>query len=219
MITIYEWQLPFGLASLGFDLKDRAGKNQIASLVRQTLATTPAPRSLQNPPTLQLYVDKYSEQVTTDAAADIQKYIQFQRGLGFTVGGVPTGFAPLAMGRQAIRPSNTAIAGLAEGLAGWYLENSGFLPLARPVGEGPDIVFFAPQQMPPYVLVQVKGTQQSDVRGQMRSAAVPLLEYGFKVGATLPSNTFSCHVVGVVISSATNFDVLSLRADLLRTGV
>ncbi|MBI2303746.1 MAG: hypothetical protein HYU86_03250 [Chloroflexi bacterium] len=105
---------------LGYYLKDRSGKRDLIEYVRQVLRQTVQPSQQPTPTNLQYYVDLFGEQVTEDAAADLKKYFQFQQARGVTISGLPTGLSPLAIHTGNIRPSNTAIAVVGEGLAGWF---------------------------------------------------------------------------------------------------
>lgn len=129
--------------------------------------------------------------------------------------GLPTGLVPLSIRASDVRPSITAISVIGEGLAGWYLERQrGLRPLSRPVGEGPDFVFLDMTNRPPRtILVEVKATQQTDVKQQIKTAAIPLLQYARN--ATTPGNDFSCCIVGVIIKSSSDFELWKLEIELV----
>ncbi len=212
-ITILEWSDTIQLDTLGLWLKDRAGRSQLSSNIRQLMNRPPSLVQRPTPPGLQGYADTYGEQVTSDVVADIDKYFVYRAGLGFTIGGLGTGLSPLAILPSDVRPSNTAIATLGEGLVGWYMESKGFVPLSRPIGEGPDFVFEDQQSSSGRLtLVEVKSTQQSDIRQQVRDAAIPRLDYTLKVAVS--GGSYTCIVAGVIIRSTTDFDILSLEIAL-----
>lgn len=212
-ISIFEWSYTIALIPLGLDLKDRVGKAQLSRRLKALLGRNPPPQSVPTPANLQIYIDLYAEQVTADPVADIGKYFQNRAAQGFTVGGLPTGFPPLAILPSDVRPSNTAISAIGEGLVGWYMQQRGFQLLSRPIGEGPDFIFVGPGAPGARtVLVEVKGTQLSDVKGQMSDAAIPRLQYAKNVA--IPGNAFSCCIVGVIIKGSGDFDLLNLEIEL-----
>lgn len=212
-IDISEYQDSIYAADLGRYLKDRTGKGQLRQLVSQWLSrTTPVARVAT--PNLQQYADKYAEQVLGDVVADLSKYLAILRGRGFTMGGVSTGLPPLAILPRDVKPSNTAISAAGEALAGWYLETrKNMTPLARPIGEGPDLIFMD-RQRTCYALVQVKGTQEPDVRGSLKDATLVLLDYASKVKLMAPRTAYSSYIIGIVIRTALDYELVSLQIDL-----
>jgi len=152
--------------------------------------------------------------VVADPAADLNKYLTTVRGRGFTAGGVGTGLPPLWIVPRDLKPSNSAISAIAEGLAGWYLETvKGMTPLARPIGEGPDLIF-SDRQAVSDALVQVKGTQEPDLRGRLLDGALDILDYASRVKLMSPYSTYSCYVIGVVIKTGSDYELTSLQIDL-----
>lgn len=212
-VRVFEWTDTIRRNDLGLELKDRAGRSRLSARLSQLLRGTLTPRVSPNPTNLQFYIDIYGEQVTADAVADLEKYVLYRVQMGYTLGGLATGLSPLAILPRDVRPSNTAISVLGEGLVGWFLEQR-FQPLARPIGDGPDFVFEDTRGLGARtVLVEVKATQLSDVRGQMREAAVPALDYSLKV--SLSGRNVSCLIAGVIIKSGVDFDLLILEIELL----
>lgn len=199
---------------LGRLLKDRTGKSELRERMGNRLRTMTSPYGPPRPtPSLGDYADAYGEQVTSNSQDDLRKFFGTAGTRGFTPKGVGTGLSSLAIYPRDIRPSNTAISVLAEGLAGWYLESVGMLPLARPIGEGPDLVFLdsATRKV---ALVQVKGTQEPDLRARLSDAALGLLDYGSKVRLMTGRATVSCIVVGVVILTPDDFDLYCVETEL-----
>ena len=149
-----------------------------------------------------------------DALADINKYFSRLARMGFTIGGLPTGSSPLSILPSNIRPSNTAISVIGEGLAGWHLQQQrGFVPLSRPIGEGPAFIFQDFTTSPPStILVEVKTTQQSNVKQQMKDAVVKQLQYARNVATR--GNSYSCLLIGMVIRPRSDFDLLEFEIQL-----
>jgi hypothetical protein len=163
---------------------------------------------------LQYYVDKYGEQVVADPAADLNKYFRTLQARGFTLGGVATGLPPLAILPKYLRPSNSAISTVAEALAGWYLETvKSMTPLARPIGEGPDLIF-TDRRAGSDALVQVQGTQEPDLQGRLFDGAVKLLGYASSIKHMAPHSTFSCHIIGIAIKTGSDYELVNLQIDL-----
>lgn len=173
-------------------------------------------RSLPSvPPNVQSYADRYGEQVTANGQADLTKYFGFSSVRGFggvtTYGGVPTGMPPLAIAPRDVRPSNTAVSVLAEGLGGWYLETRGLLPLARPIGEGPDFIF---TDGTTYSLVQVKGTQEADVGNRLIDGAFSVLDYASRVVLMDPLGQYDCWALGIIIRAGPDYDLLTIQVEV-----
>ena len=213
-VDVSEWSYQIATRSIGPDLNSTVGKNRLSKRVAASLAQLPARRSEPTPRNLQDIIDIFGEQVTVDAVGDLSRYFRVTQARGFTPGGLATGLSPLAIGPGDVRPSNTAISVIGEGLAGWYLGGQQLRPLARPIGEGVDLIFQDLLTRPRrYALVQVKATQQRDILGQMKRSLPDLLQYGYNVAAVAPPNTYTCYVIGVVIAPSGDFDLLSLRLD------
>ena len=140
-VEISEWSSQIATRSIGPDLNSTVGKNRLARQVAQSLAQAPVRRSEPTPGNLQAIIDIYGEQVTVDAVRDLSRYFSVTQARGFTPGGLATGLSPLAIGPGDVRPSITAISVIGEGLAGWYLGSRQLRPLARPIGEGVDLIF------------------------------------------------------------------------------
>ena len=179
------------------------------------------PTKLATPSTLQYYVDMYGEQVTVNAEADLARYFKFQSSRGFgatTLGGIPTVVPLLATHPGDVKPSNTAISVLAEGIAGFYMGtkagHTGYrlFPAARLVGEAPDLVFEDGRST--IALIQVKGTQEPDVKGRMADSGIPLLQYAANEKHYDPSS-YICFVIGVIIVPSVDFQLHSLRIEIL----
>ena len=183
------------------------------SYVSQLLKVTPRPQVDPEPTDLQDYIKFYGEQVTKDAIGDIEEY-QNLRLTGHTIGGLPTGFDPLSIRMGRVRPSNTAISVIGEGLIGWYLQQKrGLRPVSRPIGDGPDFIYYDVRTTPARtMLVEVKSTQQASVTQQIRDAAVPLLNYALHLAHS--GAPFSCLIAGVIIKSTSDFEILSLELEL-----
>ncbi len=214
MISIFEWRDTIPIQDLGRYLKDRAGKTALKDRIRRLLNQAVRPNQQPTPLNLQYFVDLFGEQVTADAIADLSKYFQLQQARGLTPGGLPTGLSPLAIQTKDVRPSNTAIAGIGEGLAGWFFTHAAMVPVARPIGGPTDLIFTDPQTSN-YALVQVKSTQQSIVKGQIYSAAVDHIEHVRHVQEMDPNSTFTCNIVGIVIKGGNDFDLLSLSVNIV----
>lgn len=213
-VDIYEYRGMISTIDLGRYFKDRTGKASLRTLVRGWISriqqTAPLPT-----PNLQRYVDRYSEQVVADPVADINKYLRTSHARGFTAGGVGTGLAPLAIVPRDLRPSNSAISALAEGLAGWYLETAkNMIPLARPIGEGPDLIFTDPRTASD-ALVQVKGTQEPDLQGRLLDGALDLLDYASRIKLMAPNARYPCYIVGVIIKTGSDYELRNLQIDLV----
>lgn len=215
-VRIFEWRDTINKPDLGRYLKDRHGKGRLGDRIRQLLRRGAQLSQEPTPGNLQYYVGLYGEQVTLNASGDLAEYFTVgqNRGFKFTVGGLPTGFPALAIQPRDIKPSNTAISVIGEGLAGWYLAMKGMIPLRRPIGEGPDIIFVN-RQGTLYALVQVKATQEPDVKAQIRLSAIPLLQYTLNVITMSSVDSYFCNIIGVIIEPGNDFDLLSLRIDIL----
>ena len=213
-IDIWEYKGVLSTPDLGRYLKDRSGKADLRRLVGRWINNFLPTASLATP-NLQHYVDKYAEQVLADVMADINKYFSTLQARGFTLGGVGTGLPPLAIVPRDLRPSNSAIAAAAEGLAGWYLETvKGMTPLARPIGEGPDLIF-TNFQAASDALVQVKGTQEPDLRGRLSDGALDILDDASRIKLMAPNARYSCYVIGVIIKTASDYELRSIQIDLV----
>jgi len=197
-------------------LELNAGRARLNSRLRAILGQQPSPRLAPTPPNLQIYIDLCAEQVTVDPMSDMLKYFQNLAGQGITVGGLPTGFPPLAILPRDARPSNTAISAIGEGLVGWYMQQRGVILLSRPIGDGPDFILEDGRGVTPHTyLVEVKSTQQLDVKTQMRDAAFPLFQYTLNAAYASPSNEFSCCITGVILKSGNDFDILNFEMHLI----
>ena len=215
-VNISEWSYAIRLQALGPNLNSRAGKGRIARQISQVLQGRPQQRNEPTPGNLQGYIDLYGEQVTVDAVADLNRFFQVTQGRGFTPGGLSTQLPPLSIGPGDVRASITAISVIGEGLAGWYLMQLGLHPLARPIGEGVDLIFENVSYRPTtYALIQVKTTQQPDILAQMGRAVPDLLQYAYNVAAIAPTNTYSCYIIGVIIGQSDDFALLSLKLDFV----
>ena len=217
-MVIYEYNLSFSSSHLGRLLND---KPDLRYSLRLALNRGTYPAHVVTPPTMQYYVDMYGEQVTVDASGDLARYFSFQSSRGFgatTIGGIPTLLPALANHPGDVRPSNTAISVLAEGVAGWYIgtktSHTGrpFFPQARPVAEAPDLVFQDGRNT--VALVQVKGTQEPDIKARMADSGIPLLQYAFNEMHGTPSS-YICFVIGVIILHSIDFELHSLQVDIL----
>ena len=95
------------------------------------------------------------------------------------------------------------------------MQQRGLQPLARPIGEPIDLVFRATYGgSSNYALVQVKATQQKDIKGQMKRVVPDLLQYGFNVAAANPLQRYSCYIIGVRIRPQGSFELSRLSIDL-----
>lgn len=213
-IDIFEYRDMISTPGLGRYLRDRSGKADLRRLVGRWINNFRHTTSLPTP-NLQHYVDKYAEQVVADVVADINKYLSTLQARGFTAGGLGTGLPPLAIVPRDLRPNNSAISAAAEGLAGWYLETvKGLTPLARPIGEGPDLVF-TNYQAASDALVQVKGTQEPDLRGRLLDGALDLLDYASRIKLMAPHATYSCYIVGIIIKTGSDYELRNLQIDVV----
>jgi len=213
-INIFEWSDTIAIVDLALELN--AGKAGLNSRLRLILGQQPSPRLVSTPPNLQFYIDLCAEQVTVDPVSDMLKYFQNLAAQGITVGGLPTGFPPLAIMPSDARPSNTAISAIGEGLVGWYMQQRGRILLSRPIGGGPDFVLGdATGATPRTYLVEVKSTQQLDVKTQMIDAAFPRFQYTLNAAVASPSNEFSCCITGVILISGSDFDILNFEMHLI----
>lgn len=211
-INIFEWSItlpPYGLA---LDLNSTVGQNSLRTGLKSLLNQNPPLQVVATPPNLQRYVDLFAEQVTADPVADMNKYFGNLTAQGITLGGLPTGYSQLAILPSDVRPSNTAISAIGEGLVGWYMLRRGRQLLARPIAQGPDFVLRERQPGAMRVfLVEVKSTQEPGIKGPMGEAAVPrLLQYTLNAATASPGNALSCCITGVIIKSANDFDLLNL---------
>lgn len=214
VIDISECQGTISSSDLGRYFINKTGKAQLKHHVSQWLGKVP-PKGQAPTPNLQQYADIYAEQVTSDPMQDLSKYFATLQGRGFTVGGVSTGFPTLAISPKDVKPSNTAISAVGEALAGWYLESKkNMVPLARPISEGPDIIF-ADKNTACYALVQVKATQEPDVCGRLKEAALDLLDWARNVKLMAPRTAYSAYLIGIVIKTASDYELISLRIDLI----
>lgn len=216
-VNVFTWSDRIDLRQLGLDLNNRSGRAGLERRFRQLLNRTPAPHQLSTPANLLQQIDLYGEQVTENAIADINKYLSNVSTRGFTIGRLQTGFSPLAITARDVKPSNTAVSVIGEGLVGWHMQHRGLQlfgrPIIRPVGEGPDLIFEDGNTAPTRtILVEVKSTQEPDVRAQMRSGVIPLLQ--FAQNAARATNALSSFVAGVIIKNTNDFDLLNLEIEL-----
>ncbi len=209
-INIFEWSTSIPRVDLGQQVQNRT---TLQSRLRSVLYTVPPPVPEPLPANLQGYADMYGEQVTVDALADLNRYFLAISSRRLTLGGLPTGFSPLSILSRGLRPSNTAISVLGEGLAGWYLERNGLIPLARPVATGADLVFTNPTRAERY-LVQATGTQRpGTIRDVIRNRCVEFLQFAHNV-LPVTSSRYSCILVGVEVTNSSNFDIFALHISL-----
>jgi hypothetical protein len=219
-IALYQSTIQLNYDNLRRDLNSTSGRTRLRSQLRQQLRSSLTPTVVTIPSDLQDYVDRYAEQVTLLAMADLDKFFVFQQQRGFTVGGLPTGFPPLAIMPRDIKPSNTAISAIGEGVAGWYIENHlRFRPLSRtirPVGEGPDFILVNQTTPASVVLVEVKGTPESSVIAErLVEAAVPRgLQYTCNVADRRLPGRYAYLLLGVLIRQISDLELWSLRIDL-----
>ena len=115
-VDILEWLDNVATNELALELN--AGRTRLNNRLRAILGSDPTPRSVQTPANLKEYIDLFAEQITADPGADMLKHFELLAGQGITVGGLPTGFPPLAIQPHDVRPSNTAISAIGEGLVG-----------------------------------------------------------------------------------------------------
>lgn len=212
IIAVYEARGPMAKTDLGKALKDRSGKTGLRQHLRNLLNRKVGPTNY-NTPNIQFFEDKYGEQITHDAVQDIAKFFESNRHRGFTPGGIPTPYPPLAILPRDIKPSNTAIATIGEALAGWYLEQLNMTCLSRPISEGADLVF-RDAHGTITLISSVKATQGPDIEGRLCEAAIDLLEYVGNVVLMDPVSPFDCSVIGVVIRPQSNYDLHSLRIEV-----
>lgn len=212
-IDIFEWSDNIDMRELGLELN--AGRARLNSRLKAILGSEPSTSSEQTPANLQEYIDLFAEQVTADPVIDMFKYFELMAGQGITLGGLPTGYPPLAILPRDPRPSNTAISAIGEGLVGWYMQQRGLRLLSRPIGDGPDFVLEdAGDAFPRTFLVEVKSTQQSGVKAQMSDAAYSRLQYTLNAANASPDSKFSCCISGVIIESSNDFRLLNLEIRL-----
>lgn len=217
-MVIYEYNLSFSSSQLGRLLND---KPDLRHRLRRELSKSYSPTKLASPSALQYYVDMYGEQVAVNAEADLDRYFKFQLSRGFgatTIGGISTVVPALATHPGDVKPSNTAISVLAEGVAGFYVgtrtSRAGrpLFPLRRPVGEAPDLVFEDGRST--IALVQVKGTQEPDIKGRIADSGIPLLQYAANEKHYDPSS-YICFIIGVIIVPSVDFEIHSLGIEVL----
>ena len=215
IVRIFEQSISLRLDTLGLDLNSRSGKSRVANQATSPLDRLPFSRSAPTPPDLQMYINRYGEQVAQNPVADLNLYFQRTQNRGFTLGGVSTQLPPLAIGPGDMMPSITAISVIGEGLAGWYLERRSLQAMARPIGETVDLIFRDRRaSLTKYALIQVKATQQENIIGQMKIAVPQLLQYGYNAAARA-SSAYSCYIIGVIIRQSDDYDVKSLEINLI----
>lgn len=209
-VNVREWSDSIPRNALGPAVEDSASlKGRFRSLLRKPVqpTTQPTPKG-----PLQHYADLYGEQVTTNALADLDRYFAVMQKI-LTLGGLPTGYPRLGILGRGVRPSNTAVSVVGEGLAGWYLEDQlGLVPLARPVGKGPDIIFTDTGRTR-FFLVQVKGTQEPDIKPRLLDASQGLIQFAHNV-VPVTSSRYSCILVGVEIRGADDFAIAAVHIAL-----
>lgn len=210
-VAIWEWQDRISGSDLGRLLNN---ERDLKDYLRRLLSRIVQPRQEPTPANLQFFVDYYGEQVTSDAAADIEKYFKNSQNRGFTVGTLPTGYQPFNILPRDIKPSNAAISVIGEGLAGWYLQSQNLFPLSRPIGHPIDLLF-EDSQRTVFAFVQVKATQEPSVKAQLTEAAIPLLQYTLNERPSSRHITYFSNVIGVAIKPGSNFELLSLKIDIM----
>lgn len=95
------------------------------------------------------------------------------------------------------------------------MERRSLRPLARPVGEGVDLIFqSATPTARKYALIQVKSTQQETIVSQMKRAVPGMLQYTYNVAAIAP-NAYSCYIIGIIIRQRDEYDIMSLEISVV----
>lgn len=211
VISIFEWGDRIPAINLGHLLNN---KLELKDYLRRLLRRTAQVKQEPTPANLQYYVALYGEQVTSDAAADIENYFAISQNRGFTVSGLPTGYQPFNILPRDIKPSNTAISVIGEGLAGWYLQSQNLFPLSRPIGHPIDLLF-EDSQRTVFAFVQVKATQEPDIKAKLTESAHPLLQYTLNERPSSAKIAYFSNVIAVGIKPGRNFELLSLRIDIL----
>lgn len=205
-IEVYEFRQQISKQDLSRYLRRRA---ELRSAVIQWLNRMPAPFFIALPH-IQDAVDRYGEQVLVDAQADLRRYFAVMHMRGLTVGGLPTGLSPLEVSPRDVKPSNSAIGNLGEGIAGWYLESQDMIPLARPIGDGPDFIF-TDFNRTSYALVEVKSTQEETINDRVREAISTIFDFAGKLIVGDPRTLYDCRAIGVIIKTADDYELRSLN--------
>lgn len=208
-IDVYEGSHQISRPQLGdYNLNRSALRRALSRWLGAITLVQPSPIL----PPLQHIADKYGEQITVDAETDLQRYITFMQVGGLsTLGGVPTGYSPFGLNPRHVRPSNTAISVLGEGLAGWYLESLQHMScLGRPIGVSPDLVFEDAGKTS-YALVEVKGTQQSHIHDRMGEAVISLFAIGANLILRDPRTSYDLRVIGVIVNPVAGYQLHSLN--------
>lgn len=130
------------------------------------------------------------------------------------MGGLPTGSASLAIPPHDIKPSNTAISVIGEGLAGWLFQQLGMFAYARPIGISADLIF-TDMQRNTFALVQVKTTQSAYIKDPILKDVVKDIDQASRVRDYASRYTYTCDLVGVIIKTVNDFEILHLQIELV----
>lgn len=163
---------------------------------------------------LQPWVDRYSEQPTSNALADLDKSLQAAKKFGVTLGGVPIGVPILAYFPKTVPINISSLCAVGEGLAAVYLlqvehqQTTGFY---RNIGICPDFIL-RDNQTGRWLLAEVKTTSGSKVTQQLAVAALDILDVVAKT-KIIRVGQYIAYVVGVVMESLDKFQIHRLRIE------
>ncbi|MCL0049347.1 hypothetical protein M1O47_02235 [Dehalococcoidia bacterium] len=163
---------------------------------------------------MQPWIDRYSEQPTSDAFADIAKSLQAAQKTGVTLGGVPIGVPILAYFPKTVPINISSLCAIGEGLAALYLisvEHQQATGLHRNIGICPDFIL-RDNQTGRWLLAEVKTTSRPNISQQLKVAALDILDVLAKT-KLIRTGQYVAYVIGIVMQSLNSFQIHRLRIE------
>jgi len=168
--------------------------------------------TMGTPFNLQPWIDRWSEQPTSNALADLDKSLQAARRAGVTLGGAPIGLPILAYFPNPVPINISSLSALGEGLAALYLicvEQA--WGLHRNIGVCPDFVL-RDNQTGRWLLAEVKTTSGVSVIQQVKGAALDILDVLAKT-KLIRAGRYVAYVIGIVVKSLNEYEIHRLRIE------
>ena len=173
---------------------------------QQSSVAAPIQRPLQD------LVDDFAAKVATGAVVSLQTWARIRPLSGFTVGGRASVSAPLQYTRGQIRPSESDVGAIGEGIAGYYLETIENLVFEiRPFDVSPDFIF-RDTATGSVILCEVKASIGSWPR-TLVTDAMNLLDVLSKSLFIRP-RSYVAYLVQVKILSDTDFELRRLKVEV-----
>ena len=217
LLNVYQYDVMANRRIIGLTRDDDTRKilrKSIASWLKNPKVSCCQLGTQSVPFNLQPWIDRYSEQPTTDALADLDKSLQAAKKVGVPYGGIPVGLPILAYFPKTVPTNISSLCAVGEGLAGVYLiqvEHQQAWGLHRNIGICPDFIL-RDNQTARWLLAEVKTTAGVNILQQLRGAALDVLDVLAKT-KLIRAGKYVAYVIGIVMKSLDEYEVHRLRIE------